>query len=228
VFHTLPMLFIKFFLNHKKTMAQKYQATGKKLPLVIISPKRHPITKRKLPIVLITNKISHEVPLRGGELERPPPSRPAGDLSRAILYFRGLGRRPIWEARQLFAKVGIAPQAIQFVSFIGANVAELILLGSFKEDVVRRLATMRVEHDSCFDPLSPRSFTNAATIERLALAGKSVVEQSVAARKAFVLRMDSMLQAIAGHRRGLRSFLRSLRRAVEVGEPIGRFLNPLP
>src|ERR1700731_1240039 len=116
------MLFIKFFLTkHLKMVHNAHQATRKKLPSVVITRKTHPMRAKKLPIVLITRKKSHEVHLRGGELERPPPSRPAGDLSRAILYFRGLGRRPIWEARQLFAKAGIAPQAIQFVSFIGAN-----------------------------------------------------------------------------------------------------------
>jgi hypothetical protein len=181
----------------------------------------------KLPIVLITRDIKDVSHPGNRKLRRLSLSSHPGDLSRAILYFRGFGRRPIWKARQLFVRLGIASQAIQFVSFIGANVAELILLDSFKEDVVRRLATVEVKHDPSFDPLSPSSFTNATTVERLALAGKSGMERSVTARKVFVLRMDSMLQTIAEHRRGLRSFLRSLKKAVEDGAPTERFFNPI-
>ena len=118
-----------------------------------------------------------------------------------------------------FETLKIPRQAVQFISYIGANVAELIVVDSHKEDITRRLAAAGVQHDPSFDPLSPRSFTDAATIERLGLTTKSEAEGSKAAKQAFISRMESMLSVIAGHRLGLRSFVRSLRNAVEDGIP---------
>lgn len=196
-------------------------------------PGPHFVNKRIF--LQMTAKLSSKVPrnLPDVVINRPrnkkeatPVARPPGGVSRAILYFRGLGRQAIRHLRLFFDKLRIPKEAIQFVSFIGENVAEVILWNHFREDVVTRLATAKVQLDPTFDPLSSRSFTNASTIERLGLATKSEGEKSKVARKAFVSRLDSMLQTISGHRRGLRSFLRSLKRAVKVGAPIERFFNP--
>ena len=171
-------------------------------------------------------RVPTRAPLTNSELECFFTKKPLNGLARAILYFRGLGRRDIWQVRRLFTTLEIPAQAVQFISFIGANVAELIVLDAHKDDVVKRLAAVNVTLDPSFDPLSPRAFTDAATIERLGLTGKSEAEQAVAAKAAFVSRMDSMQRTIADHRHGLKSFLKSLRKAVAEGAPTGHFFNP--
>lgn len=172
------------------------------------------------------NRVPVKTPLTDSELECFFTKKPLNGLARAILYFRGLGRRDIWQVRRLFATLEIPAQAVQFISFIGANVAEMIVLDSLKDEVVTRLASVNVTVDATFDPLSPRAFTNTATIERLGLAGKPEREQVEAAKRAFLSRLDSMQAGIAGHRLGLKSFLRSLRKAVAEGAPTGHFFNP--
>lgn len=145
-------------------------------------------------------------------------------LARTILYFRGLGRRDVWEVRQLFTTLGIPSQAVQFVSFIGANITELIVLASFKDDVVKKLATANLKLDPTFDPLHPKSFTGSTTmIQDVCLADKSKL-----AKQAFVSRMNFMLSTISHHRHGLRSFLRSLKKAIENDVPAGHFFHPIP
>ena len=171
-------------------------------------------------------RVPTRAPLTNSELECFFTKKPLNGLARAILYFRGLGRRDIWQVRRLFTTLEIPAQAVQFISFIGANVAELIVLDAHKDDVVKRLAAVNVTLDPSFDPLSPRAFTDVATIERLGLTGKSEAEQAVAAKAAFVSRMDSMQKTIADHRHGLKSFLKSLRKAVAEGAPTGHFFNP--
>jgi hypothetical protein len=178
------------------------------------------------PPIPLAHQVPNVIPSVEDVLECPSVARSPGGLSRAILYFRGLGRQPIWKVRLFFKKLKIPDDAIQFVSFIGANVAELILLGHFREEVIRKLGSKGVKYDPNFDPLSPRSFTNVATIKRLGLVNKSEEERSVVARKAFVSRLDSMLEKVTGHRRGLGSFLRSLKKAVLKDSPVKRFFNP--
>ena len=143
-------------------------------------PGPHFVNKRIF--LQMTAKLSSKVPrnLPDVVINRPrnkkeatPVARPPGGVSRAILYFRGLGRQAIRHLRLFFDKLRIPKEAIQFVSFIGENVAEVILWNHFREDVVTRLATAKVQLDPTFDPLSSRSFTNASTIERLGLATKS-------------------------------------------------------
>jgi hypothetical protein len=106
--------------------------------------------------------------------------------------------------KDLFTKLGIPRKAVQYVSFIGANIAELIVFDSFKDDVVRKLTDREIQLDPSFDPLSPKPFTDADTVKKLGLAGKSEEEKSVVARQTFVSRLDSMLQTIGHHRPRLR------------------------
>jgi hypothetical protein len=147
-------------------------------------------------------------------------------MIRSILYFRGFGRQKIWHIRRLCNKLEIPQRAIQHISLIGANVTELIVPASFKGEVVERLERARIMHDPAFDPLAPTSFTNAATIDRLHLTTRTETEQrELAARQAFTSRIDTMLQEISPHRKGLTSFLSALKKAVEDGAPITRFLN---
>lgn len=162
---------------------------------------------------------------------KPPPSPPTPHdtiITRTLTYFRGLGRREVWQMRRLFKALGIPSQAVQFVSSIGANVTELIILDSFKGEVVKRLATVNVLLDPTFDPLSPTSFTDASTIQSLGLEGKSKAEQLLITKQVFLSRLDSMLLIIAEHRHGLISFLRSLRNAIEKGTPIVNYFHSPP
>ena len=92
-------------------------------------------------------RVPTRAPLTNSELECFFTKKPLNGLARAILYFRGLGRRDIWQVRRLFTTLEIPGQAVQFISFIGANVAELIVLESHKDDVVRRLAAVNVTLD---------------------------------------------------------------------------------
>lgn len=46
------------------------------------------------------------------------------------------------------------------------------------------------------------------------------------AKQAYPSRLDSMLRTIAGHRHGLRSFIRSLRNAVNDDAPIDHYFDP--
>jgi hypothetical protein len=157
----------------------------------------------------------------------PPPKPKHHPIIRSILHFRGLGRRSIHDVRCLLNKLGIPSPAVQFIQFVGAHITEMIILHRFKEDVVNKLATVKVRLDPTFDPLShQKSFTHATTIKRLGLEEKSEGEKSEAAKMAFVRRLNSMLQSIGRHRRGLLSFLNSLKRAVETGAPTRRFFNP--
>lgn len=183
----------------------------------------HPPTKSAHSSRPIT---SNRTPLTNGELECFFTKRPLNGLARATLYFRGLGRHDIWKVRRLFVTLEIPPQAVQFISFIGASVTEMIVIDSFKEEVIRRLATVNVQCDATFNPLSPNSFTDTATIERLGLTTKSEAEKLDAAKQAFIARMESMLRVIAHHRHGLRSFVRALRNAVENGTPIDHYFDP--
>ena len=155
----------------------------------------------------------------------PSPSLRYSSL-KTIIYFRGLGRRPIRQVHSLFEKLGIPARAVQFTSFIGANITELIVLNSFIKSIVSKLERLNVKFDPNFDPLSPRSFTNAVTIERFDLTNKSEEEKAEIAKQAFIMRIDSMLRVIGEHRRGLRSFLKALQRSVREGASITHFFHP--
>lgn len=150
---------------------------------------------------------------------------PIPPILRSILYFRGLGRRKIRQVRYLLTKLGIPPRAVQFIQFVGTNVAELIVLNSSKKRIIRKLEKINVKFDPTFDLFSPRSFISASTIERFGLANKSDVEKAEIAKQAFIMRIDSMPRVIGEHRRGLRSFLKSLQRSVREGAPIQRFID---
>lgn len=102
---------------------------------------------------------------------------------------------------------------------------ELIVLDSFKDDVVRKLGERGVQHDLNFDPLSPKSFTNTDTIERLGLVGKSEGERVEVAKLVLISRLGSMLGFIAGQRDELRSFVASLRKTLKDGAPVGHFFG---
>ena len=164
-------------------------------------------------------------------VEQPPPPSPTiqqVSFTRAFLFFRGLGRRQVWQVRCLLTSLGIVPKAVQHISFIGVNVLVLIILDSFKEEVIGCLARINLKHDPSFDPLTPRCFTNAATIERLGLVDMSEEEKASVARQAFASHIDSMLCVIGKNRYGLRSYLVSLQKAVRKGDSITRFLDPSP
>lgn len=156
----------------------------------------------------------------------PPSATASSGLGRTILYFRGLDRRSVNQARQSLKTLGVPSQAVQFISFVGKEVAELIVLASLKEEVVAKLGAARITLDPNFNPLNPKHF-GSTTFERLGLVGKSEAERVEAAKRAFALRMDSMLQTLAKGRHSLRSFLGSLKRAVEKGVPTERFFNPM-
>ena len=193
------------------------------------TPRQPPAKAPRSPATGVTRPAGQEAPQKAPPAEKlEPPSPPTSQASLTILYFRGLGRRDVWDVKCLFTALGIPSEAVQFVSFIGANVTELIVLDSLKDVVVKKLGERRVQHDLNFDPLSPKSFTNAATIERLGLSNKSGGGRLEMAKLAFVSRMDSMLGGIARQRQALRSFVRSLRDAAESGTPIGHLFGPPP
>ena len=190
--------------------------------------KRRPVARLPVPKVssLALPRVPSTTPFTDAELERFLAKRSSSGPSRAILYFRGLGRHEIRLVKRLFATLGIPSQAIQFVSYIGANVLELVILNSFREEVVGKLATVNIELHPTFDPLSPRTFTKAATTERHDWADLSESQKSKVARDTFISRLDSMIRMIGGHRRGLGSFLRSLKKAVEEGTRMEHFFDP--
>ena len=127
----------------------------------------------------------------GEEGDRHQPQRVRGGPLRAILYVRGLGRHKMREMKDSFTILGIPTEAVQFVSFIGANVAELIILAQFKDVIVEKLVEAKVQLDPNFDPTSPASFTDPETIELLGLESKTEEERSVIAREAFISRLDA-------------------------------------
>lgn len=204
----------------KSTTKQGQSGKEVRKPFVVINVPKHP--QKPTPESDYAMEEDEDVQ---SEASHPtvPPITPT---LRSILYVRGLGRRKIYQVRCLFTKLGIPPRAVQFIQFVGANVAELIVLNSLRGDVMEKLATVNVLRDPTFHPLSPTSFTRAATIEYLGLTEKSEVERSEAAKKAFVTRLDSMLKTIGHHRRGLRSFPSSLKMAVQAGAPIQHFIDP--
>ena len=156
----------------------------------------------------------------------PPSATASSGLGRTILYFRGFERRSVNHVRQSFKTLGAPSQAVQLISFVGEGVAELIVLASLKEEVVTKLGAARITLDPNFNPLNPKHL-DSTTFELLGFVDKSEAERVEAARMAFVSRMDSMLQTLVKGRHGLRSFLRSLKRAVEKGVPTERFFNPM-
>lgn len=169
----------------------------------------------------------HSVPVSQPPAEVSPSSATTiSSLGRSILYFRGLDSRNINQVRQLLKMSGVPSQAVQFISFVGEGVAELIVLASLKEEVVAKLGAARITLDPNFNPLNPKHF-DSTTFELLGLVGKSEAERVEAAKRAFALRMDSMLQTLAKGRHGLRSFLKSLKRAVENGAPTERFFDSM-
>ena len=172
-----------------------------------------------VPPTSATGHAEEQAPEEGPLLKEP--------MIRSILYFRGFGRQKIWRIRRLCQRLQIPEKAIQHISLIGANVAELIVPASLKGEVVDRLERARIMHHPTFDPLAPTSFTNPATTDRLNLTAITDAKQheSAAARLAFLSRISTMLQEISPHRKGLTSFLSALKRAVEDGAPITRFLN---
>lgn len=76
------------------------------------------------------------------------------DLGRVMLHFRGLAHRSIQNLRHFYSTLGIPSQAVEFTSFLGtAGVAELVVLESFADSVVKKLAAVKVNLDVTFDPL---------------------------------------------------------------------------
>ena len=147
--------------------------------------------------------------------------------SRTVLYLKGLAHHNLQKTRHFFTTLGIPSQAVELISFMGGEIVELIVLESFKEDLLRRLEKVNVKLDPYFDPLTPKFF-DTAMIEHLGIVGESEVQQADAARRAFVSRMDSMLQTLVKGRHGLRSFLRSLRKAVHEGTSTEQYFNLKP
>ena len=203
-------------VNHKRPAVYvdvTLQHPAKNPPIPILDPTVRPVSPSR-------------APLSDEEAECLLTKRPLNGMARAILYFRGLGSRDICQVRRLFATLEIPPQAIQYISLVEANVVELIVIQSYKEDIMRRLVFVNVELAQSYDPLAPMAFTDAVTIERLGLVGKSEAERVEMARVAFVKRLDSMLKSIAGHRQGLRSFVKSLKKAVMEAAPTAHFFDP--
>jgi hypothetical protein len=202
--------------NHKRLA--KYAGTT--LP----PPAKTPRIPASVPV--IRRVPPSRAPLSDEEAECFSTKKPLKGMARAILYFRGLGRRDIWQIRRLSTTLEIPPEAIQYISLVEINVVELIVIHSYKEDIVRRLASVNVELDQSYDPLAPTAFTDAVTLKRLGLDGKSEMELADIARVVFVKRLDSIQKSIAGHRQGLRSFVKSLKKAVMEGAPTAHFLDP--
>lgn len=92
-------------------------------------------------------KPPNRAPLTNNESECFFTKRPLNGLSRAILHFRGLGRRDIWQVRRLLETLEVPLQAVQFIEFVGANITEMIVIDSLKDQVIKRLAAVNVIHD---------------------------------------------------------------------------------
>ena len=94
-----------------------------------------------------------------GSKRSPSPLNSHDSITRTLTYFRGLGRREVWQMRHLFKTLGIPSPAVQFIQFVGAHITELIILDRFKDEVVNKLARVKIKLDPTFDPLNHKSFT---------------------------------------------------------------------
>lgn len=167
-------------------------------------------------------------PMTEEEVERFFTKRPLNGVMRAIIYVSGTGRRPFWQLRKFFTTAAVEQHWVQHMSFIGNNVLELVVLNDKKQTIVDRLAKWNVKVVPDFDPLSAACFTTP--LSPAATAGnqpESEGERRLAAKEAFLRRVDASLAAIPQSRLGLRSFLQSLRKAIASGSAsIDRFFNP--